>query len=278
MARWADQSSRGIPRTRTINISIVKPCASKIASVQPCDKPASNLSTRRWSALSPDFRALIANARRSGFPAPAVRIPTIYAWVSPTISFRWSFDHRRIPGPPLPVWSGSVGATARNCRAARLVITNHMYRETSKPQALPGKRNGLPRGQGSMPPTSQSVPQSLRGDSSAVPKARTGPVKLTTRSNGSAQSRTWISLSSGVSRTGGLPVKSSARRPWLGLGGCAGSNGSRLLECCSHVLTAPRRMEMHAFLKRLLMHYGIYRRYPLGRLPALHNAWRTARA
>jgi hypothetical protein len=25
------------------------------------------------------------------------------------------------------------------------------------------------------------------------------------------------------------------------------------------------------------MHYGIYRRYPLGRLPALRNAWRTAR-
>jgi hypothetical protein len=30
------------------------------------------------------------------------------------------------------------------------------------------------------------------------------------------------------------------------------------------------------FLRRLLMHYGIYRRYPLGRLPALRNAWRTA--
>jgi hypothetical protein len=26
---------------------------------------------------------------------------------------------------------------------------------------------------------------------------------------------------------------------------------------------------MHAFLRRFLMHYGIYRRYPLGRLPAL---------
>ena len=41
-----------------------KPCASKIASVQPCDEPASNLSARRWSALSRDFRALIAIARR----------------------------------------------------------------------------------------------------------------------------------------------------------------------------------------------------------------------
>jgi hypothetical protein len=59
--------------------------------------------------------------------------------MSPSISVRWSFDHRLIPGPPLPVWSGSVGATARNCRAARLVITTQMYREASKPQALPPK-------------------------------------------------------------------------------------------------------------------------------------------
>jgi hypothetical protein len=34
--------------------------------------------------------------------------------------------------------------------------------------------------------------------------------------------------------------------------------------------------KMNAFLKRFLMHYGIYRRYPLARLPALRNAWRTA--
>jgi hypothetical protein len=38
----------------------------------------------------------------------------------------------------------------------------------------------------------------------------------------------------------------------------------------------PRSTKMNAFLRRLLMHYGIYRRYPLGRLPALRNAWRTA--
>ena len=88
--------------------------------------------------------------------------------MSPTISFRWSFDHRRIPGPPLPVWSGSVGATARNCRAARLAITTHMYRDTSKPQALPSKRNGLPRGQGSTPPTSQSVHASIAQSNLAV--------------------------------------------------------------------------------------------------------------
>jgi hypothetical protein len=33
---------------------------------------------------------------------------------------------------------------------------------------------------------------------------------------------------------------------------------------------------MHAFIRRFLMHYGIYRRYPLGRFPALRNAWRAA--
>lgn len=30
------------------------------------------------------------------------------------------------------------------------------------------------------------------------------------------------------------------------------------------------------FLQRLLLHYGIYRRYPLRRWPALKNAWRIA--
>jgi hypothetical protein len=34
--------------------------------------------------------------------------------------------------------------------------------------------------------------------------------------------------------------------------------------------------KMLAFIKRFLMHYGIYRRYPLGRVPALRNAWRAA--
>ena len=33
---------------------------------------------------------------------------------------------------------------------------------------------------------------------------------------------------------------------------------------------------MHAFIRRFLMHYGIYRRYPLGRFSALRNAWRAA--
>jgi len=35
---------------------------------------------------------------------------------------------------------------------------------------------------------------------------------------------------------------------------------------------------MHHFLRRLILHYGIYRRYPLRRLPAFKNAWRIARA
>jgi hypothetical protein len=34
---------------------------------------------------------------------------------------------------------------------------------------------------------------------------------------------------------------------------------------------------MISFLRRLMMHYGIYRRYPLRPLPALRNAWRIAR-
>lgn len=35
---------------------------------------------------------------------------------------------------------------------------------------------------------------------------------------------------------------------------------------------------MRAFLRRFFMHYGIYRRYPLGRVPAIKNAWRISRA
>jgi hypothetical protein len=35
---------------------------------------------------------------------------------------------------------------------------------------------------------------------------------------------------------------------------------------------------MRIFIKRFLLHYGIYRRYPLRRLSAIRNAWRTARA
>jgi hypothetical protein len=33
-----------------------------------------------------------------------------------------------------------------------------------------------------------------------------------------------------------------------------------------------RRAKMNAVLRRFLMHYGVYRRYPLGRLPALRTA------
>jgi hypothetical protein len=33
---------------------------------------------------------------------------------------------------------------------------------------------------------------------------------------------------------------------------------------------------MRAFIKRFLMHDGIYRRYPFERFSALRNAWRVA--
>jgi len=32
-----------------------------------------------------------------------------------------------------------------------------------------------------------------------------------------------------------------------------------------------------AFIQRLVMHYGIYRRYPLAHLPAIKSAWRISR-
>jgi hypothetical protein len=32
---------------------------------------------------------------------------------------------------------------------------------------------------------------------------------------------------------------------------------------------------MRGFIKRFLMYYGIYRRYPLRRFAALRNAWRA---
>ena len=43
-------------------------------------------------------------------------------------------------------------------------------------------------------------------------------------------------------------------------------------------LSVYERLEnkMLAFIRRFLPHYGVYRRYPLGRFPALRNAWRAA--
>jgi len=35
---------------------------------------------------------------------------------------------------------------------------------------------------------------------------------------------------------------------------------------------------MIGFLRRLFLHYAIYRRYPLRPLPALTNAWKMARS
>jgi hypothetical protein len=43
-------------------------------------------------------------------------------------------------------------------------------------------------------------------------------------------------------------------------------------------VTADEGRAMHAFIRRFLLHYGIYRRYPLRRLTAACNAWRAARA
>jgi hypothetical protein len=40
----------------------------------------------------------------------------------------------------------------------------------------------------------------------------------------------------------------------------------------------PQGKAMIAFIQRLSIHYDIYRRYPLPRIPALRNAWRIARA
>jgi hypothetical protein len=34
---------------------------------------------------------------------------------------------------------------------------------------------------------------------------------------------------------------------------------------------------MVAFVRRFALHYDIYRRYPLARLPSIKNAWRIAR-
>ena len=46
----------------------------------------------------------------------------------------------------------------------------------------------------------------------------------------------------------------------------------------SSVYRSAWRTAMRSFVRRFMMHYGIYRRYPLARLPAIRNAWRTARA
>jgi hypothetical protein len=38
-----------------------------------------------------------------------------------------------------------------------------------------------------------------------------------------------------------------------------------------------RSKSMMTFFQRLVMHYGIYRRYPLAPLPAIRSAWRISR-
>jgi hypothetical protein len=86
---------------------------------------------------------------------------------------------------------------------------------------------------------------------------------------------------------------------WIGVGTTAGTEVSSDLKSLPETLRCgPRREEppiihggtqlplkrfrapiaenkMRGFIKRFLMHYGIYRRYPLRRFPALRNAWRA---
>jgi hypothetical protein len=59
---------------------------------------------------------------------------------------------------------------------------------------------------------------------------------------------------------------------------CAGALKGRALEAIRTWMSTGRQGKtMIAFLRRLSMHYGIYRRYPLARFSALRNAWRIAR-
>jgi hypothetical protein len=51
---------------------------------------------------------------------------------------------------------------------------------------------------------------------------------------------------------------------------------SELVPATEAFPSVSRGEQDRAFIKRFLMHYGIYRRYPLGRFPALRNAWRAA--
>lgn len=44
------------------------------------------------------------------------------------------------------------------------------------------------------------------------------------------------------------------------------------------ISSAEKDTAMRAFVRRFIMHYGIYRRYPLARIPAFRNAWRISRA
>jgi hypothetical protein len=48
----------------------------------------------------------------------------------------------------------------------------------------------------------------------------------------------------------------------------------RVLSCGPNIHSGS---SMLGFFRRLYLHYGIYRRYPLAPFPALKNAWRIAR-
>jgi hypothetical protein len=51
-----------------------------------------------------------------------------------------------------------------------------------------------------------------------------------------------------------------------------------ILDVANRPDSAAPEATMIGFLHRLLLHYAIYRRYPLRPLPALANAWKMARS
>jgi hypothetical protein len=121
------------------------------------------------------------------------------------------------PRQRLP-WVGEVnlrfgkGRRGRGDRFTGPIQDHSTSRITRLPRQipqLPAFFYGLPTAPvGRVPCKPRSMPQSLGAESSAAPSACTCRVKLITRSNGSAQSRTGFSLRSGVPRTGGLPTRS----------------------------------------------------------------------
>jgi hypothetical protein len=82
-------------------------------------------------------------------------------------------------------------------------------------------RNAKPQGRICLASVSDADAAARRASS----RARTGPVKLITRSNGSTQSRKRLSPSSGDPRTGGPAVRFSAERRWADLLGCVNAGG-----------------------------------------------------
>jgi len=60
------------------------------------------------------------------------------------------------------------------------------------------------------------------------------------------------------------------------LDGCGRLGDDRNHCADSALVDTPMGVDDVVYLQRLLLHYGIYRRYPLRRWPAFKNAWRIA--